>query len=165
MPQRLPSHRRGSTLIITVILLAVLAVVGAAAISLSARERINSASVSKRDRLAACAQAARLAVWAELAKYGGGYFDSTNAVSGITLPDGTKLAAPAHYSQDMTMKVKDVVIKNPVGCGAGGARADLTNTFHAVRTDCNSDAYVVVARCTDGSDKEFEIEFVTGLAL
>lgn len=167
MLQRLPTYRRGSTLIITVILLAVLCVIGAAAISLSARERINASAKGKRDRMAACAQAARLAVWSELAKYGRGYFDSTNAVSSIALPDGTTLAAPAHYAQDMTssMKVKDVVIKNPVGCGAGGARADLTNTFHAVRTDCNSDAYVVVARCTDSSGNELEIEFVTGLAL
>jgi type II secretory pathway pseudopilin PulG len=154
-------------LIITVILLAVLAAIGAAAISLSARERINASAKGKRDRMAACAQAARLAVWSELAKYGRGYFESANAPSTITLPDGTNLTAPAHYAEDMTssMHVRDVVVKNAVGCGAGGARADLTNTFHAIRTDCNSDAYQVVARCTDASGNELEIEFTTGLAL
>src|SRR5512135_3340887 len=137
MSQRPFSPQRGSTLILTVILLAVLCVIGAAAISLSARERISASAKGKRDRMAACAQAARLAVWSELAKYGRGYFDSTtNGPSNITLTDGTVLTAPAHYAVHMTagLKVKDLVVKNPVGCGAGGARADLTNTFHAVRT-------------------------------
>jgi len=167
MSRRPHSTQRGSTLILTVILLAVLCVIGAAAISLSARERINASAKGKRDRMAACAQAARMAVWSELAKYGRGYFDSTNAPNAIALTDGTTLTAPAHYSVDMTssLQVKDLVVKNAVGCGGGATRNDLTNVFHSVRTDCNNNAYLVVARCTDGSGNELEIEFTTGLAL
>jgi type II secretory pathway pseudopilin PulG len=162
---RLP--RRGSTLIIVVILLAVLAVLAVGAVRLSMGERSNASAKGTRDRMYACANAARVAVWSELAKYGQGYFASTDLPSSIALPDGTTLTAPAHYSVDMnaTMQVKDVVVKNPIGCPKTSARGDLTNTFRSVRSDCNSDAYSIVARCTDGKGNELEVEFVTALAL
>lgn len=167
MPKRLKLHGRGSTLIITIILLAVLAVLAAAAIRLSMGERINASAKGSRDRMYACANAARVAVWSELGKYGQGYFGSTDLPTSIALPDGTTLAAPAHYSQDMTetMQVKDVVLKNQMGCPQSASKGDLTNAFRSIRGTCNSDAYTVVARCTDRSGTELEIEFVTALAL
>lgn len=159
--------RSGSTLIITVILLAVLAVLAAGAVRLSMGERTNASAKGTRDRMFACANAARIAVWSELAKYGQGYFGRADLPTTISLPDGTDLAAPAHYSADMneTMQVKDVVLKNPMGCPKTAVKGDLTNTFRSIRSDCNSDAYTIVARCTDRSGNELEIEFVTALAL
>src|SRR5512144_1685410 len=95
------SRPAGSTLVITMILLTVLTVIGVAAVSLGSQERINASGKGKRDALYACANAARIQIWAELAKYGRGYFDSANAPSELTLPDGTTLTAPAHYSAAM----------------------------------------------------------------
>ncbi len=167
MPHRPIRSRHGSTLILTVILLAVLCVIGAAAISLSARERIGASAKGKRDRMAACAAAARLAIWAELAKYGGGYLDSSYDPNNVTLADGTKLDAPAHYSVDMTpgLKVKDLVVKSPVGCSVARSMEDLSNRTGRSFRGCPENVYAVVARCTDSSGNELEIEFTTGLAL
>jgi predicted membrane-bound mannosyltransferase len=159
------SRHHGSTLIIVVILLAVLAAIGAAAVSLSARERINASAKGSRDRMVACAHAARLAIWAEIAKAGSGYYQSTGAPTSINLPDGSTITAPAHYAVDMTgsMTVKDVVLKNSIGSSAGATYQDHTNAFKGVKDIQGSAAYTAVARCTDASGNELEVEFITGL--
>ncbi len=158
---------RGSTLIITVILLAVLAVLGVAAVSLGSQERINASAKGKRDALYACANAARMQIWAELAKFGRGYFDSTSAPSTLSLPDGTTLTAPAHYSAHMTsgMTVTGIVLRNTVQTASAATAIDLTNTFNFMQNLNHATAYTVVARCTDRMGRELEIEFVTSLVL
>ncbi len=98
MSHPLDTRPRGSTLLLVVILLGVLAVIGVAAVSLGSQERTNASAKGKRDAVAACANAARMALWAELARYGSAYLTSSNPVGEIVLPDGTTLAAPAHYA-------------------------------------------------------------------
>src|SRR5689334_9704737 len=97
LPRPAPGSASGSTMILVVVLLMVLGIIGVAAVSLGSQERANASSKTQRDRLYACATAARMQVWAELAKYGRGYFDSTNNPDSVTLPDGTVLTAPSHY--------------------------------------------------------------------
>jgi Tfp pilus assembly protein PilX len=167
MPLRLSSRPAGSTLIITMILLTVLTVIGVAAVSLGSQERINASGKGKRDALYACANAARMQIWAELAKYGRGYFESTDSPSALVLPDGTTLTAPAHYNASMTteMKVKDIVLRNSVQTTSEVGAVDLTNTFHFMQGLSHATAYSVVARCRDSNGNELEIEFVTSLVL
>lgn len=161
------STDRGSTLIVTVILLTVLAVLGIAAVSLGSRERVNAAGKGKRDALYACANSARLQIWAELAKYGRGYFDTTNPPSTLTLPDGTTLIAPAHYAKHMapSMTVKDIVLRNSVQTSSTQIATDLTNTFDFMQGLTHATAYTVFARCRDSQGRELEVEFVTSLVL
>lgn len=162
---RLPAPR-GSTLILTVILLAVLAILGAAAVSLGSQERQNASAKGRRDALQACAAAARMQIWAELAKHGRGYLESTQTAGQITLPDGTKLIAPAHYGQDPgAVVVEDVVLKNSVRTASAPAAVDLTNTFGFMQGLNTATAYTVVARCRDKRGGELEVEFVTSLVL
>ncbi len=162
-----PSRRgaRGSTLILTVILLLVLGVIGVAAVSLGSQERINASSKSQRDKLYACASAARLQIWAELAKYGRGFFDSTQTPGSITLPDGTTLTAPAHYDTPSSMQVSSIVLKNSVKTAAKATATDLTNTFNFMQGLNSATTYPVVATCTDPSGRTLEVEFVTSVIL
>src|SRR5512138_1515136 len=162
---RTPRSARGSTLILVVILLAVLGVIGVAAVSLGSQERRNASAKTQRDRLYACASAARLKVWAELAKYGRGYFDSTNVPGSIALPDGTVLTAPAHYDTASTVQVSSIVLKNTVKTSSAGMAMDLTNTFSFMQGLNTATGYTVVAKCRDAAGRELEIEFVTSILL
>lgn len=161
----LPSPR-GSSLILAVVLMAVLAVIGVAAVSLGSQERQNAAAKGKRDALIACAAAARIKIWSELAKYGRGYLDSTNPPPDFQLPDGTRVSAPAHYSPLAAgVQVKDLVVRHTVKMAGAGAAVDLTNRMESLQILNEATAYQVVARCTDPHGRELEIEFVTSLAL
>lgn len=167
MKSRNPKIPRGSTLILVVVLLAVLAAIGVAAVSLGSQERVNAAAKGKRDAVAACASAARMVLWAELAKYGSAYMASTAPVGDIVLSDGTKLAAPAHYTSAGTdaLPVIQVVRKHQVTTGLKGATGDLTNKMDATQNVVGGTAYTVVARCKDPKGRESEVEFTTVLAL
>ncbi len=163
---------RGSTLLLAVVLLAVLSIIGVAAVSLGSQERQNASAKGKRDALFACAAAARVKIWAELAKYGRGYLESTNTPEQIQLADGTLLAAPAHYSPTADgVTVKDLVVKYSVKMAGATAAVDLTNRMESLQILNEASAYRIVARCTvpssspDTPPRELEIEFVMSLAL
>jgi Tfp pilus assembly protein PilX len=162
-----PRHRsaRGSTLILVVVLLMVLAVIGVAAVSLGSQERGNASSKTQRDRLYACASAARMQIWAELARYGRGYFDSTNTPASLTLPDGTVLTAPSHYDTAATVQVSSIVLKNTVKTSSSPVATDLTNAFNFMQGLNTATGYTVVAKCKDAQDHELEVEFVTSIIL
>lgn len=163
---RRPRLHRGSTLILTVVLLAVLAVIGAAAISLGSQERVNASAKGKRDQIFACANAARMTVWSEVSRYGRGYLDSANVPGELVLSDGTRLKAPAHYDDSSNgMTVEQLALKNTVATASAGMAVDLTNTFHFMQNLTHGTAYTVVARCRDASGRELEVEFVTSLIL
>ncbi len=158
------AHRApGSTLILTMVLLTVLTVIGVAAVSLGSQARVNAAGKGKRDAMYACANAARLAIWAELAKYGSGYFAMPQAPDELTLPDGTKLTAPAHYSDRAWLgtTVDTIVLKNTVQSATMMGTQDLTNTFKFMQNLTHATTYTVDARCRDASGRELEVEFVT----
>jgi hypothetical protein len=153
----------GSTLLLVVILLGVLAAIGAAAVTLSSRDRINAAAKSRRDLVAACAHAAQVKLWAEVAKYGPRWLGSETPITEFTLPDGTRLG-PLHYGQTPggtpVLTVKDVIVGLASEFG-DEAVVDLTNRSTALIGAGR--AYRCVARCTvpglAGPDRQLEVEF------
>jgi hypothetical protein len=151
------------------VLLAVLAVIGVAAVSLGSRERINASAKGTRDRMAACANAARLVIWAELAKYGSAHLRTAMDEARLTLGDGTILAAPSHYAADATDATQVISLRrftSPLATGAAAA-ADvvaLTNTVTPnTPLGAGTTVYAFVARCRDWDGREVEVEFTTGL--
>lgn len=167
---------RGSTLLLVVVLLAVLAIIGVAGASLGAQERVNASAKGKRDAIAACAHAARMALWAEIARFGSGYLASTSRVgdtaSGapigeVTLADGTVLAAPAHYTGTGTddLPIVEIVRTQRVVRSLASKTVDLTNRMDAPQSQLGGTAYSVVARCRDRMGREDEVEFTTVISL
>jgi len=161
-----PSER-GSTLILVVVLLAVLAIIGVAAVSLGSQERVNASAKGRRDALVACANAARMALWAEVARHGAGYMTSTAPMTEIVLADGTRLAAPAHYTsaEADALPVAQIVRTNRIVRSFASKTVDLTNKMDAPQSQLGGTAYTVVARCKDAKGREDEVEFTTVLAL
>ncbi len=160
--------RAGGTLIIALILLAVLSVLGVAAVSLASRERQHAAGKARVDALLACAQAARAQVWAEVARYGPGYFRSPRALDApIELSGYGQLAAPAHYDSTTAMHVDQVVaaIDKAASDGATAPLVDLTNGAPGGESLLGGPAYRMSARCTNSRGNSFEVEFSMRFAL
>jgi Tfp pilus assembly protein PilX len=159
---------RGSTLVLAMVLLAVLSLVGVAAVSLASQERANVGAKAKRDLQVACANAARMVVYAELARYGSGYLASSTAIPSVTLPDGTVLSQQ-HYDTPAGMTVNQITPARvlPVSSSTkSSGTADLTNSFQAVGTDAPTvQGYEVVAKCTDPKGRQLEVEFVVAFSL
>ncbi len=157
--------QRGSTLLITMILLLVLTVLGAAAVSLSSQDRANASSQARYQKMVECASAAQSMVWAQLARYGTNYIGSSLPVGVVKLPDGTQLAAPTHYNQDPSKTFANVI--TTVQSGGGGAPTmdmDCTNTICGQKGG-GGNPVVIAARCTDSSGRQFEVEMSFVLAL
>lgn len=160
----------GYVLLLAMILLAVLTVLGVAAVSVASRERENAANKSKYDRVVGCARAAQAQIFAEVAAYGTGYLTGTQGVRSITLvgegTERTELAAPAHYGTavDGTVAVNSLVLAMPAG--AGGAQlavaSDRTNSGGATLPP--GQPLRVVARCTDAFNRQFEVELAIRFA-
>lgn len=150
---------RGSTLLMVVILLAVLAAVGVAAVSLGSQERINASAKGKLDRLAACANAAQMLIWAETAKYGTGRLQTGMPASAVRLADGTQLALRAHYGQDAVTVTNLRRYTSPLNSGSGGGAIDCTNGYCPDQSLTSRQAYEFVVRCRDAQGREFEVEF------
>lgn len=162
-----PEAPRGSTLVLAVVLLAVLSLVAVTAVALVTQERTNVAAKGRRDMQLACANAARMVVYAELAKQGAVYLGANGAPPEVTLPDGTKLSQ-THYDTVAGMTVKDITpVRNLAVMGNDSAGlADLTNTFTGRGSVGGSvSGYQVVARCVDPKGRDLEVEFVIAFAL
>jgi hypothetical protein len=159
---------RGSALVLAMVLLAVLSLIGVAAVSLASQERANAGAKTQRDLQIACANAARMVVYAELARYGSGYLASTDQLPSVTLSDGTVLSQ-AHYDTPAGLQVKEVVPERvlPVTSDPKSAgTADLTNAFEAIGQDSPTVlGYEVVAKCQDAKGRELEVEFVVAYSL
>ena len=152
----------GSTLLLVIILIGVLAAIGAAAVALSARDRINASAKSRRDLASACASAAQVKIWAEIARYGPRWLgSSTIPVAEFTLADGTRLG-PLHFDQTVgSLVVTDVVLGLSSEFGDESV-VDLSNRSSALIAA--GKAYRCVARCVVpggylGPDRQLEVEF------
>jgi Tfp pilus assembly protein PilX len=164
-PHRPP---RGSTLLLAMILLAVLSLVGVAAVTLAMQERSNTGAKARRDMQLACANAARVVVFAELARMGSSYLTSTETPPTFTMPDGTVLAQ-SHYDTPTGVTVVDItpsrtlpVSSDPAQYGA----ADLTNAFSTKGiAGTTVPGYEVVARCQDSKGRQLEVEFIVAPSL
>lgn len=163
MPTRpRPPAPHGSALVLVVILLGVLAAIGAAAVSLASRDRINAGAKTRRDVMVACASAAQVKVWAELARYGPRWLGSDTAIAELTLPDGTRLG-PLHYGQSTgSVVAKDVIVALAAEFGDESV-VDLSNRSTGLIGAGR--AYRAVARClvpgpnVFTADRELEVEF------
>jgi len=159
---------RGSTLLLAMVLLAVLSLVGVAAVSLASQERANVSAKARRDLQVACANAARMVIYAELAKHGSSYLSGTTAPPTVTLPDGTVLSQ-AHYDTPAAVTVQQITPERtlPVSSDPKSAgTADLTNTFETKGSNPSTvQGYEVVAKCADAKGRQLEVEFVVAFSL
>lgn len=163
-----PKSPRGSALLLAIILLLVLAVIGAVAVSVASQERVNASAQAKVEFLTACANAAQAKIWAEMAQYGMGYLGSAVQVTPATLPDGTKIMAPAHYG-DMDPSapfrlVKDIVLKHE-NAGADNAMNERDCTNGACGLLPLGSTYSMTALCTDPAGRQYELELGVKFAL
>jgi hypothetical protein len=160
---RNPRLQRGSALLMVTVLLGVLAVIGVAAVTLGSQERTNAGAKGKRDTMAACADAARMLIWAEVAKYSTARLRSPLTEARVTLGSGTTLSAPAHYASSAGLQVVDLSyfnVKDPVG---GDMTIDCTNSYCGDVGLGGKITYAFVARCRDARGRETEVEFDTML--
>jgi hypothetical protein len=160
------SAPRGTALITALVLLAVLSVIGTAAMTLSSRERENATAKARVSFATACAHAAQGRMWAELAKYGFGSLATGLTATEMTLPGGARLAVPAHYTPiDGGAPVAAVVLGRSAGASGGSMRGE--------RDESNMDpdgmqlgqTFTVTARCTSPGGREMELEIGMRFAL
>jgi hypothetical protein len=157
---------RGSVLLTAMILLAVLMIVGVAAVRLASRERVNAAAKGKLEFTQACANAAVAKIYAEMAASGLGYLGGGMQVTATTV-DGSVLTAPGHYDQATGTSaplVKDVTFRvESAGATSQQAERDCTNKL------CGPNdlgrAYSVTAHCKDSHDREAEVELALKFAI
>lgn len=166
MPARTP-HPRGSTLLLTVILLVVLTVMGVAAIRLGTQERTNAAAKGRRDALVACAYAARIALFNQLNDRGSGYLDSSELPGTIVLADGTELSSPSAPTGSAKdgLTVTELIITNAFQTAAASKMLDLTNKMVDPQYAGSGGGKAILARCRDAKGRELYVEFTTKFAL
>ncbi len=159
-----PRSARGSSLVFTVVLLAVLSVIGAAAVALSAEERISASEKSQYAALVECANAAQAKLWADMGLYGMRY--QQIQVSSIKLPNGMELVAPAHYGWTGTpaQTAADVISIGPAGGIDPGGDSDATNRIVNQGSQGTAGNYMT-ARCKDAQGREHEVEVAFKFAL
>jgi hypothetical protein len=156
----------GSALLLVIILLGILAAIGAAAVTLSSRDRINAGAKTRRDLMVACASAAQMKTWAELNRYGTKWFNpGAYTATETVLADGTRLA-PLHYGQDTSAYISDVTVTFPDPIG-GEIAMDFTNRSTA--TMGHGSGRRAIARCVVpggllSPDRVLEVEFAIRLA-
>jgi hypothetical protein len=164
--RRRPAH--GYALLVSIILLAVLTVMGVATVSLASQERTSAAGKLKVDKLMACAAAAQQAMWAEMVRWGPGYLGSSRPITSVTLPDGTQLIAPGHYGQQPggstppTVSSVVLTVKDGASGGLSGGR-DQSNV--PAGSAAAGQVQTVIAHCKDPQGREYEIELAVRLAL
>jgi hypothetical protein len=159
-------NRRGSTLLLTMILLLVLTAAGVAAVSITGLERENAAIQSRYQKLVECGSAAQAVIWAQLARYGTNYIGSGMPIGKLTLPDGTQLAAPIHYDQDAATAFANISYTVQSG-GGGQGTADVDCTNKLCGQTGGGNPVLIVARCTDPSanGRQYEVELSFAFAL
>lgn len=169
---RTPSRPNGSALLLAILLLLVLSIIGAVAVSVASQERVNASAQARVEFLTACANAAQAKIWAEMAQFGLGYLGSTVTITPETLPDGTKIMAPAHYADfdpDATARlVKDVVLKHENsggGTGASGSGEERDCTNGACGLVPLGSTYSMTAVCQDAAGRKYELELGIKFAL
>ncbi len=154
--ERNPAER-GSTLVLAMVLLAVLTVIGVAAVALSSQERTNAGLMTQRDRLVSCAAAAQAAIWKEMLVYGPTFLPASGGtVPEITLPDGTRYRA-GHYGETSTVVVNTSVREIACRDAKSEDYIDLTNRDGAFMK--SGICFAITARCVDPQDRELEVEF------
>lgn len=159
---------RGSTLLLAMILLAVLSIIGVAAVTIAGQDRSNVGAIGIHDKSVACANAAQMVIYSELAKFGLAYITGSTPIPTVTLPDGTTLSQ-AHYDTAAGVTVQSITPARtvPIATSPNSAgTSDLTNTFTVNGSAGQTvTGYQVVALCTDAHGRKQEVEFVVTFPL
>ncbi len=158
---------RGSSLVLAMILLGVLAVIGVAAVQLGSQERVNAAGKARRDLMLACAHAARAQLWIELTRGGSTYLQSETALPPVLiLPDGTELQSPSAptWSDKDGQPIAKLIELVTLNLPTEAAIRDLTNTMTGGRGP-GSKGNRILARCRDAKGRELSVELNTRFAL
>jgi Tfp pilus assembly protein PilX len=154
---------RGAALPLAIILLGVLTVIAVTAVSLSTQERTAAAAYSNLDAIYACANAGVGKLWREIAVSGTQYASSTDLITYIVLPDGTKLTAPAHYDTAATATVKSVVSAETGNADGTQPETDMTNK--GLPTVKVGQTQIFSVTCQDANGRILEVEVGLRFAL
>lgn len=152
-------RQRGSSLVITVIIVLGLAVLALSALNMATRATISTAHKTHGDQLTECANAAAQRVMAEYALAGA----SVASISAAGIPGGPTLGL-GHFDTGLTVNIAGNLTE--LGSASGGAVQtdyDTTNTITKGRG--GGKPYKLVARCTDGQGRQFEVELFLRLGL
>jgi len=157
---------RGSALILVVIILAVLALMGVAALSLSQQEAANVSRQVNYQMVVACAEAAQRKIWAEIAAANGS-IPQQSLPTVIPHPYGAMRMSAGHFDQDTSaitqVQLRDNAVKEtPPNATSGGLEIDDTNRFASGFLNRH---YFVFAHCRDSKDRQYEVELMVKFGL
>jgi hypothetical protein len=163
---------RGSALIVTMIILAVLTMVGMSSLQLAQADSVTVNRQLTYRTLVACAEAAEKKLWAEYAVQGGSLQQVTPLiVPGTQVTPGGKgtVLSIGHYDADQAGPTVPVQFNElsfkalPAAAMSGGIQElDQSNTF---RSSLLGQPYLVVAHCRDARDRQYEVELVVRFGL
>jgi hypothetical protein len=164
--------QRGSSLVVSVIVIVILTVIAVAMVRFAAREQAGALASMRHDALVACARAAARVLESQF-----GLGVSPSAALDITIGNPADRESPrivgGHVDQDMTVTDVKIAQVTPTRTGAftGAQRGvvDQTNVLRAF--GMNSGPKKVVAHCqmgdksgpTTGRQVEVEFDVLTGL--
>ncbi len=147
---------RGSSLLVTLVVILGLTALAAAAINMATSGTISAAHKAHADALTACANAAAQRVLAEFALAGAGPV----SIQAAGIPGGPTLS-PTHY--DGAVIVNQV---NRLSNAAGGSGVRDLDTTNTIRMGSSGGVpYGLVATCTDAQGRQFEVELFVRLGL
>ena len=150
---------RGSSLIPTLVIVLGLTVLALAAINMASRGTISAAHKAHGDQLTACANAAAQRVLAEYALAGA----NVGSITAAGIPGGPTLGL-GHFDSGLTVTIAGNLTE--LGSAAGGQTPtdfDTTNTITKGRG--GGKPYSLVAHCTDGQGRQYEVELFLRLGL
>jgi Tfp pilus assembly protein PilX len=162
---RLRLNQRGSSLVMSMIVVLVIAAIGVAVVRYGSREVAGATAGRKEAALASCAEAARsllMSQWKLLGAHG-----VTAPALNVLLDSASNTRVQGgHYGQDPTssgywnaasqtwVNNIQVIPLDPLTVGSSYQMSDLTNRMaDPVRS------YRVVAHCTQGDGRQAEVEF------
>ena len=151
--------RRGSSLVMTLIIVLGLAVVALAALNMASRGIISTAHKTHGDQLTACANAAAQRVLAEYALAGA----NVASISAAGVPGGPTLGL-GHFDAGMTVNIAGNLVELAPSAG-GGTQTDYDSTNTITKGRGGGKPYKLVARCTDGQGRQYEVELFLRLGL
>lgn len=161
---RLPGRPRGSSLLMVVIILGVLALLAAAALQIAEAQSVTVNKQISYERLLSCAEAAQKKLWAEYAQYGA----TLTNVFPTVVPGTNTLLQIGHYEANpgaaVSVVFDDKTFKplDPNVASGGLREMDQTNTF---RSGLLGQPYQVFAHCVDDRGRQYEVELLVRFGL
>jgi type II secretory pathway pseudopilin PulG len=151
------ARKRGSALVLVMIILGVLALLAAAALKLAQQDSVNVNQRISRETLTACAEAAQRKLMAEIALRGG----ATGQVQAVVVPGANTQLVVGHYDSEAVVNVdldKNFLPLGPAAASGGFDENDATNTMRM--GGMFGQQYFTVAHCTDARGRQYEVEVI-----